>query len=101
MIERNDLWVWKMFGKAPAHVSGTGAYIENGKSFIGSREILHHPKQSMMTAEPAIDAGEDTQLPVRRRGLGPVQQRWPQNTPAPVLWLTDPPTWPHASLRSY
>src|SRR5580765_389131 len=98
MIERNDLCVWKMSGKAPAHVSGAGAYIENGKLLIGGREIPHHPKQSMMTTEPAIDAGKVAQIPVRRRGFGILQQLCAQNTPAPVLSLTAPRMCSHSSL---
>ena len=73
MIERNDLRVSIIAGKAPAHVSGTGAYIQNGKVLIGSYEIPHHPEQSMMTTEPPVNAGDVAQIPIRRRGFGTLQ----------------------------
>ena len=57
-IERNDLCVSKMAGKAPAHVSGSSAYIEDGKRLLCIDEIPYHPKQSIVTAEPAVDAGD-------------------------------------------
>jgi hypothetical protein len=62
-----------MPGKAPAHVSGTGAYIQNGKVLIGSCEIPHLPKQSIMTTEPTVDAGDVAQILIRRRGFGTLQ----------------------------
>jgi hypothetical protein len=58
MIERNNLCVTKIPGKAAAHVSGTGTDIQNGKVLIGSCKVPHHTKQSMMTTEPAVDAGD-------------------------------------------
>jgi len=58
MIERNDLCISKMAGKAPAHISGSGAYIENGKRLGWIDEIPHHPQQSVMPPEPAVDPGD-------------------------------------------
>ena len=58
MIERNDLRVSKMAGKAPTHVSGSGAYIENGKRLGWIDEIPHDPQQSVIPPKPAVDPGD-------------------------------------------
>jgi len=42
MIERNNLCVSKMAGKAPTHVSGSSANVENGKRLGWIDEIPHH-----------------------------------------------------------
>jgi len=58
MIERNDLYVSKMAGQAPTHVSGSGAYIENGKRLGWIDKIPHHLQQSVMTPKPPVDPGD-------------------------------------------
>jgi hypothetical protein len=85
MIERNDLCVSKMAGKAPAHVSGAGANVDNGKRLLFTHEVPHHPKQSIMTAEPAVYASDIAKIPVRRLQASILQQLCAQDATSTAL----------------
>jgi hypothetical protein len=66
MIKRDHRRIPKTAPNELPHVSGSGAYVKNRKLLPWVRQIFQHAKQSTMTTEPAINAGDVAQIAVRK-----------------------------------
>ena len=67
MMKRDHPRVPKTAPNELPHVSGSSAHVKNRKLLPWVRQIFQHAKQSTMTTEPAINAGDVAQIAVRKR----------------------------------